>query len=166
MTWGELVCWLKSLDIAQRSLDIVAAEKVPGSQRKKKNTDIFILVTYQYICVLRYQGLSSFRSKSRSAVYVYTCVYVYLSSRQSPTSGCVSSGARVAAHRNVTCRAGAGFANEHAAGFNRASERERERAREGAGAGFANEHASGFNIARERVRQRERQSESWGWICI
>ena len=45
MTWGELVCWLKSLDIAQRSLDIVAAEKVPGSQRGKIN----LYCVYKYI---------------------------------------------------------------------------------------------------------------------
>ncbi len=28
MTWNEVVCWLNSLDIAQRPLDIVAEEKV------------------------------------------------------------------------------------------------------------------------------------------
>ena len=59
------------------------------------------------------------------------CIYVYL-------SVCVFSGARVAAHRNVTCRAGAGFANEHASGFNR---------------------------AREREVERDRETESWSWIC-
>ena len=64
MTWGELVCWLKSLDIAQRSLDIVAAEKVPGSQRKKKNL--------YCICI----HISAFMKPDTSNIPVYICSQV------------------------------------------------------------------------------------------